>query len=158
MKKILIVLSISILLTSCQQIYNTYGDDVLSKKFQDIKLWHGNFSEIDNEMDIVNWIEDHVEYKETDEVQSPKKTADRGKGDCDCFSILYMNILYVRFGQKSSLCIVNTDRKIVKGGAVNHAIVRLPDGALFDPLTDDYCEYEIGYEYSFDHVFSKKGR
>lgn len=140
------------MLTGCQQIIDTsanmqYGDD-----FSGFNLFYGDFSAIDSLWDIPYWMDKYVTFKETTEVLSPKEVMKRGFGDCDGYALLFMNIAYVRFGIKPSLCLVDYSRAIVDGGYVNHAIVKV-NGKYYHAQSGQKYTGSIGYEYSFDHVF-----
>lgn len=149
MNKIILVIVSVLFFSSCDFAV----DGFFSEIFKDIPLYYGDFTEIENEGQISPWINARVEYKKIGDGQSPKETLRRGEGDCDSFVLLYMNILYVRFGIKSTFCLVVSGRNIVEGGFVNHAIIRMPSGRLIEAQQGKMVDYSIGYEYSFDHVF-----
>lgn len=88
---------------------------------------------------------------------NPKETFERGYGDCEDYAILFMSILYYRTGERAKLGIVHTDnaRTIIDGGRVNHAVVILEGGVIFDPvLSEEVAFSSIGYVYTFEEVFN----
>ena len=74
-------------------------------------------------------------------------------GDCEDFSKLFINIMYLEYGLKCNMVIVNSSRSVVEGGFVNHAIVELPDGTLVDPQLGNIVNYSIGYRFTFNELF-----
>lgn len=157
MKKILFSIIICSIFISCDNpVFNNISDYIYEEEFSNIPLYYSDFSEIKNIAQIPLWMKSKISYEKTDEVLSPEEILTRGKCDCDGFAILYMNIAYVRFGIKCSLCIVDQNSKeIIDGGIGNHAIVRLPDGTLIAAQTGRVATYDVGYEYDFDDVFSR---
>lgn len=157
MNKIFFIIIVSLIFVSCDNpVFNTISDYIYEEEFSDIPLYYSDFSEIENINQIPLWMKSKISYEKTDEVLSPEEILTRGKCDCDGFAILYMNIAYVRFGIKCSLCIVDQNSKeIIDGGIGNHAIVRLPDGTLIEPQNGKIIYYDVGYEYDFDDVFSR---
>lgn len=157
--KILLVLAVAFLLFSCTQIANNVTDVELSCKAAGHHLYYcDGFNSLNSYSDISNWIATNVTYKSesNDNWQEPKTTVQKGTGDCEDFAILYMNILYVRFGIKADLIILDHDnmtRTIMDGGKINHAIIYFA-GKYIDPQKGiEYRPSKIGYKYSFDEVF-----
>jgi hypothetical protein len=156
MKKIIIMGLVSLLFSSCS-IYNEIGDYVYSYRFSDISLYYGDFSEIESVDKISKWINTKIKYEKTKDILTPEEILQKGKCDCDGYSLLFMNIAYVRFGIKCSLSLVDTkDRKVVEGGDINHAIVKLPNGILIEPQTGRKVYYDVCFEYTFDEIFIKE--
>lgn len=155
MKKIIFVF-LAFFFVSCSNIMDGLAESKLSAYFSGIPLCYYDFSSIENIDEIPLWIRSRVSYEITNETLSPEELLKRGKGDCDGYALLYMNIAYIRFGMRCSLCLVDlTDRKIVNGGSINHAVIRFPDGTLIDPQNGDVVFFDVGYEYSFSDVFKE---
>lgn len=140
-------------LTSC----SFAGDIYFSEVYKDTPLYYGDFNEVKTRDDICRFIHERVEYRSDfiDSKSSPRETLKNGYGDCEDFSILYLNILYVVFREKGELVLVDSadERTIEKGGIITHAIVRLPSGKLLEPQTGKIVDYPIGYSYVFDDIF-----
>jgi hypothetical protein len=118
------------------------------------------FSEIKTFSGICAWLHENVSYMYdfTEYWQTPEFTVKNRMGDCEDYSILYINIAYVLFGVQASLCAVtmeNAPRTIVEGGMYNHYVVLLPDGRMIEPQNGRECRYTIQYVYSFDELFTK---
>jgi hypothetical protein len=141
------------------QIIDTGQDFYNKEQFSEIHVFNFSFPEIKKTEDISTWINKFVKYRNDNRFlcQSPEKTVISGHGDCRDFSVLYMNILYINFGIKSDLCIVDTNevRKIEKGGGMDHAIIRLTEGTLIEPQTGQNVFYTVKFSYSFDDIFNK---
>lgn len=147
---------ISTLFSSCA-LRDMYIDDVLMEKYTGFSLYYQeDFSQIPN-IECISWyMENHVTYKKTKERQSPKETMLKGTGDCDCLALLYMNIAYLVFGVKCDLAFCEpSEREIVDGGDVTHAVVRLPGGVYINAQDSSVYTGLIGYIFTFDEVFSK---
>jgi hypothetical protein len=153
MKRFIIVLFAIFSLSSCKDMYNEVTDIYYWNELANLELYYGDFTEVHNDLYISYWISRNIAYKKTDEILSPRNILKRGYGDCNDYAILYMNIMYVRFGKKCSLCLVDTSRNIINGGKVNHAIVRLPDGKLIEPQTGFVSRESVCYEYGFNSIF-----
>lgn len=164
MKKIFIIILVAIACSSCsfdvegkaQEQLDEYRDEQLEKKFTGHTLYYGDFSEIDSIDDIPDYMDRYVDYLKTINAQDPEYTLFIGTGDCDCFALLYQNILFVRFGIKSDLGIVkNTDRHVVEGGRTNHAVIILEEGTPIHAQSGALFTGAIGYMFTFDEVFSR---
>lgn len=96
-----------------------------------------------------------IEYKVDirDEFQSPEETFLNKSGDCEDFAILYINILYVKKGEKANLVLIEDSRTIIEGGNANHAVVQLSNGDLIEPQTGRRVDSDVKYSYSFDELF-----
>lgn len=159
MKKLLVLL-LPLLFISCAQIADNMTDIDLSIKASGHSLYYSDdFNNISSYSDIDNWIGKNITYKSesSDVWQNPEETIKKGYGDCEDFAILYMNILYVRFGIKAVLVICDSDkmtaRTVVDGGEINHAILYFA-GKYIDPQTgNEYRLYKVGYKYTFSEVF-----
>lgn len=142
-------------LVSCQQIIDNTLDIGYKDKYR-TKIYDYDFSEICIKQQIAFWIHSYVEYRDepTEHVDSLEQTINQGYGDCEEIALLYLNILYVRFGIKGSLCICeDTDgRQVVNGGNINHVAIML-DGVLIEPQTGKPTNDKIGFMYSFDEIF-----
>jgi len=155
MKRFIVILIAILSLSSCQDMYNEISDIYYWQTYSDLELYYGDFSKVHSELYISYWISNHVKYDKSDKVLSPRDILERGTGDCNDYAILYINIMYVKFGKKCSLCLVDTSRNIIEGGKVNHAVIRLPDGILIEPQTGFVSNKRVGYEYPFDSVFKE---
>ncbi len=125
----MIIVGVSLFFASCEL-------DPGYKYFNRYNLYYDDYSSIENYTDISNWINDRVYYK-VDKIEwwsSPLETVTRGYGDCDDFSILFINIAYIVFDVKSELIAVDIDnmRTVVSGGNATHALVKI-DGLYFEP-------------------------
>lgn len=142
-------------LVSCQQIIDNKLNKDYKQSYQ-TKIYDGDFSDIKIKQQIPAWIAKHVKYREEtiDHYDSLEQTINQGYGDCEEIALLYLNILYVRFNIKGSLCIVeDTDgRQVVNGGNINHVAIML-DGVLIEPQTGKPTNDKIGFMYSFDEIF-----
>lgn len=152
MRRLLATISLALLLSSCS--FDTWRDDKLRDIYTGFPLYYGDFSVIEDMAYIPWYMDNRVEYVSTDTPQSPETTLLRGKGDCDCYALLYMNIAYVRFGIKCDLAFCNI-RKVVDGGKVNHAIIRLPSGEYISAQNGEPYTGSVGYLFTFDEVFSE---
>lgn len=111
---------------------------------------------------IAAYIHTNISYQaeegNSDNWQDPRDTMDKGTGDCEDFAILFMNIAYFAFGEKCTLVLVDIDdivRTIEDGGDPNHAVVKVPGGAIIDPWSGIEETYSwICYSYEFDIVFN----
>ena len=148
MKRIVLTFVV-LLLVGCNQVMDMYLS--LQHKFD---LYQMDFGDIYTEKDISNWIINNTDY-EIDYLninQDPETTIKRGKGDCEDFAILFMNIAYFELGEKYSLVYLNDGRAVVNGGTVNHAIVS-KNGRHFDPISGEVYS-NVGYIYKFGEVFN----
>ncbi len=109
---------------------------------------------------FINHNIDYVSDGDNDVWSDAKTTINKNGGDCDDFSILYLNLLYSNKGVKANIILVHTDnsRAVVNGGPINHMIVELPDGTQIEPQNGQVVNYEIGYRYTFDEVFNASSR
>ena len=134
-KKLIVILSLVASLTSCKminmeiaQISNTHYEELLGNGFTFYEPdW---IDEIESFEQIPYVMEQHITYKResTDYWQSPEETCILGTGDCEDFSILFMNIAFLKFGYVCNLVLINTEdstcRAVVSGDwDINHAIV-----------------------------------
>ena len=93
--------------------------------------------------------------------QEPATTWRLKTGDCEDFAIRYADLMYVTYGIKCDIVLINAseetyagNRSVEAGGYINHAINRMPDGRLYDPQGSCYVTATVRYAYSFDTVFS----
>jgi len=161
MKQFMVILAV-VLLTGCQQI-DAFMDgciDQYNKKYYKTSLYYGDFSMIKSVNKIGVFIINNIHYKfevNGNYVQSPYETLSLGTGDCEDFALLYMNILYVRFGIKSELIFVDSKdvsyRTVENGELFDHCMVRLADGTIVEPQNGFYYSVEVQYSYTFDEIF-----
>lgn len=154
MKKLIGILFVVLVLTGCQQVLDEVTDDEYGDRYSNIALYYGDFSSIQNEKDIPLWINSHIRYLASDNLQSLYECVVSGHGDCEEKALMYLNIMYIVFHKKGELCIVDsTDRKIEAGGTdCDHAAVRF-DGVLIEPALGSPADYKVCYSYSFNHIF-----
>ena len=157
MKQFLVILMV-FTLVSCE--YLEYAeDDMMDKALEDtycnMPLYFTNYTGIDDISDISDWLQYRIDYRECDDVYTPEEVLTQGWGDCDGFTLAWMNIAFIRFGIKTSIVFVDDDeaRKVVKGGDINHVVVQLPNGVQIEPQTGWVCDYPIRYIFSFNTVF-----
>ena len=143
-----VMLGLILCLTGCAQINDTY----FSARFADIPLYYADYSGIQDVWGIPYYY-DAVKYAITDDLQTPQETLTKGTADCEGYALLYMNIAYIRFGLKCDLVLTLSGRAIVEGGAVDHAVIRLPSGIMVNAQTGSIYHGPICYIYSFDEVF-----
>jgi hypothetical protein len=111
------------------------------------------------------YIQTKVSYKADigpDTWSSPQDTLARGYGDCDDYSILFINLIYILTGEKFSLILVDSNltqyssRAVVDGGFINHAIVQAPNGRYVEPQNGWFLDVpKVGFKYTFHEVFNK---
>ena len=135
-------------------LVNNYYDSEIENLLDGKQLYYGDFEEIKTVQEIGYYLIQKIDYKvdEVEEWSNPEETLNRGYGDCDDYAILYLNILYVRFGIKGSLAVVNHSREIVNGGITNHVVVF--NDKIIEPQNGQEVLYDIGYIFSFDEVFN----
>ncbi len=170
MKKAIITLILTItLLNSCdvQYIQDRTSDLFYERTLTADLYYSDDFNNIVSELFVSTYI-NHVAYVEyakdiIEGTKQPKKTLESKKGDCEDFAVLYLNILYVRFGIKGSIILVDdvkfkehhrNTRAIREGGEISHAMIKV-NGVIIEPQNGRVYRgyYPIGYEYSFDEVF-----
>ena len=176
MRGMFAILAAAIALSSCSQAFDMTIDAGNYARLGDgFDLEYHAWPEIEEPEQIARWIYHHVDYEwdVVDHWQSPKETLDNGTGDCEDFAILYMNILYVKWGVKSDLvfvmddgrsveegevvrvavCVRDVSRRIEKGGWYNHAVVWLDDGNMISAQGGRVCHADPAFVYTFDEVF-----
>lgn len=153
MKRILALVLVIFTLSSCI-ISDIQNDMAQAERYSGYELYRADFSRIQDEIDIYYYIKKRVTFRHTDGAAGPAETIERGYGDCEEFTILFLNILYVRFGIKGEMILVNIDRSIENGGKANHALVRLPDGRQIEPQTGRWESHMVAYYYTFDEIFN----
>jgi len=146
MKIFLVVL----LITSCS-LYEPYEYD-----FDKSDLYYDDYSGINSYCDIGTWMNDRVEYiadRYGDDWASPVETIERGYGDCEDFARLFLNILFIRFGIKGNMVLVETTRTYVNGGDVNHAYVEI-DGKMYESQYGWRVDkIKVGWRYTHNELF-----
>ena len=159
MKKILIVLFVIMWLSSCDilsyAIDTTTYDMLNNVEFYDFADY--DLTGIDSYRDIARWINARVQYKADtlEYFSSPEDTLRRGLGDCEDFSMLYINIAKIVLDIEMDLVILNIPvlRVIVEGGIGNHVDVHY-NGVLYSAqLGIERFPTPILYIYTFDEVF-----
>lgn len=156
MTRAVIALVAALALSSCSAVFDMTMDASNMLKCDGMELYHAGFAEIEEPDDIARWIYANIKYEwdYVDHWQTPKETMDSRTGDCEDMAILYINILYVRFGVKADMALVNDDgRQIVDGGWYNHAVVALPDGRLISAQGGRLCDESMCFLYTFKDLF-----
>ena len=149
-----LLLLIVIMFSGCNMIQDAYN----YSKFEQCSIYYDDYSSIEDYRDVTVWIRNRVTFKKDDgDVWStPKEIVERGYGDCDDFSRLFINIVYARFGIKMNLVCVDMDemsRTIVDGGFTNHAIVEYK-GVYYEPQNGlEYSVGKVGFIYTFKELF-----
>lgn len=149
MRIIILIVVFIVFLVSCQF-------DPGYQYFDKANLYYDDYSSIETYQDISIWINSKIYYKSetVDWWSSPQETVERGYGDCDDYARLFINIAYIVFGDKGNLVAIDaSQRTIVDGGPVNHAIVEI-NGHLYEAQLGFEVYYpSIGYRYTFDELF-----
>jgi len=158
MKKIILLLTISITFIGCDLMFDQVQEGAVCGK----DLYYGDFPEMDTFEDVADYVSCHIQYRKdgiTTPVAGPRESLTRGYGDCDEFSIAFMNVAYYTLCVKFEFVSLFIDsdytgnRSIGTGGMVNHALVRL-NGVVYSAYNGMVCpELEAAYYYSFDEVF-----
>lgn len=167
MKKLVLVAFLITFFTSCEIIsfideassLSNDLDENLSLRAKDHELYDFNLDNIHTFEDIANYISNNIEYRseEIEEWSDPLVTINRGYGDCDDFAILFANIAYYELNKKCGVAAVYAEffqqRKIVKGGRINHLVVWY-NGNMYSPYTGELItDYPPSYVFEFDEVF-----
>jgi hypothetical protein len=125
-----------------------------------VALYYGDFSGIETFQDIAKWLKRNIRYQPDglDRWTAPAETIRRGYGDCDDWTLLYMNIAYIKFGLKLDFTAVN-DRYRIGTYPEYEAIHAEPRYKWFqidiytgEPITDLTYNY---YIYTFDEMFRR---
>ncbi len=160
MKKIMVVILIVVMMGCNLVVGDDFNDGVNLRKIQKTDLiYMEEWEELENWQDIVMWIWCHVYYssdgENKDTWNTPLETLNRGKGDCEDFVLLFMNIYYVRFGVKLDMAALDANKRIkVNGGYFNHAEVLFKDGRTLCVLRGSFGQGQsISYRYEFDLFF-----
>ncbi len=160
MKKIVSVMLIIVMMGCNLVVGDDFNDGVNLRKIQKTNLiYMEEWEELENWQDIVMWIWAKVYYSpdgEKDIWSTPLETLNRGKGDCEDFVILFMNIYYVRFGVKLDMVVLDMNKRTkVNGGYFNHAEVLLEDGKTLCVQIGGLGQGQsISYRYEFDLFFN----
>ncbi len=156
MKKILLVLIVSGLFMSCNLVYNVI-DSVSESIYHGQELYYGDFPEMESFEDIADYLNSNIEYR-SEKVpfyaSSPKETFTNGYGNCEAFSLAFVNIAYIKMGIKLDLVTLKVEtRAVVNGGIPNHTTIFF-NGNVYDVYNGEILpNIEVGYIYYFDDVF-----
>ena len=154
MKNLILVILAVISLGSCKQMIDYTTDLTMGDRYSNIPLYYGNFYSLKLKEQISCWIDYHVTYKMSNDLQTPEECVASGYGDCEEWALLYLNIRYVQFHEKGELCLVESGRTVESGGrTANHAVVRY-GSTLIDPMNGHEVHYNICYSYKFDDIFN----
>ncbi len=164
MKKILFVLFPILLLTSCDIILNEAIDYFQEAAVTNKSLYDGDFPEMKTFEEVAAYVMENIDYIQDDlltPVAGPKESLERGYGDCDEFSLAFMNVAFFTLGIKFDFASTlvpegsTANRHIGEGGIINHALVML-DGVLYSAYNGRPCpDLPISYYYYFDEVYTK---
>jgi len=158
MKKAILLLLTIISITSCEDLFLThseYQDKEFTKRARNHELYDTSDYDFDSLAEIGGWISQNIKYKSdegADDWANPEDTINRGYGDCEDRTILFMNMAYFAFGIEPTLAGVYHSRHVAAGGDVNHAVVMI-DGELYEPAWFWHVDYEVKYYYTFWEVF-----
>jgi hypothetical protein len=155
--KAIVPIILAVLFTSCGPMFNSIIDEMNYNNIDGMELYNGDFSDITRPSRIGRWIYDTIEYKldTSDHWQTPEETLTLGTGDCEDMALLYINILYLRFGEKADMATVDSERTVVKGGYYNHMVVSLQDGRLINAQGGSEFHGEVKFLYTFDEIFTR---
>lgn len=145
------------LLNSCM-VYNSFQDtynlDALSGK----RLYYlDDFESLKSEKEICDYIKSRVSYRKNEAFKAcdPAETLSRGYGDCQDFTILFMNIAFFALNKKyNAIAVDGNKRSVINGGFPNHLIAESKNGKQIDPQGCQYTDYTVMYRYTFDEIFS----
>lgn len=154
MKNVILVLLVVVSLSGCKQMVDYGTDCAAADRYSNIPLYYNSFWGIDNEAYIPIWMDAFITYRASSDLQTPAECVESGYGDCEEFAIMYLNIMYVMFGKKGELCLVESGRTVESGGmSANHAVVRY-GSTIIEPMTGRIAYYEVCYSYAFDDIFN----
>jgi len=160
MKKI-ILLVVLISLSGCQLVNEiadvVYEDRFSNQELTDFHLEDENFKTIE---DIGRFLRDNIIWESgtSTPVQSPKETWEKKTGNCEDFSVLFIDIAFFELGIKCELVLVDQNemeraRTIEAEGIINHAIIRYSD--IIYELQNGYIYTgTVNYYYAFNEVFN----
>jgi hypothetical protein len=159
MKKILLIMLSILLLNSCdlKRLQDERNDNYYTNEFiKKTDLYYPSDFDVDkinSVYDIAYWVkkrvEDSDEYSHT--WRSVEEMLSSGKVNCKGYSLIFINLYYIKYGVKCSMLFVDTTRTIVEGGEIDHAVVEV-NGKQIDPQYGWSSYYVIGYKYSFDEL------
>jgi hypothetical protein len=161
--RIFIFLLLIINITGCKFISDIYYNCYYGILIEGKKLYYDKrFSEIEKNFEsIANWIKENIEYtietKTSDTFKNPERAIKEGYGDCDTYTILFMNIAYFVMDIKVDCVLVNpSERIIIDGGLTNHAEIWY-NGYCYD-IYSGYrypLGVSVGFLYYFEWVFGR---
>jgi hypothetical protein len=166
--KLLFLLTFFVLFMGCELYTSHYIDNHFSKKlegmelYEDYRSFDSYYPWMDDRYDIAYWLMNNVEYfyEVEDDWQSPKFTLEEGYGDCEDYSLAFINMAYYELGIKMDIvCIDDTQsRSIVRGGLdVTHVTVSYQN-EIIDVYTGMSLgtleEVNVKYIYTFDEIFN----
>ncbi len=152
--KTTLILMLAVSASSCSMlmdeiVYSAMSDmpEYYMEEWEDLSDFHA----------IGQYIKDHVKYESdglTSKTQPPEATMSRGKGDCEDFALLFMNIANVALGVNMDLVVTDkpTNRTVDAGGIPWHVAVRY-NGKVYEPQNGYQLNYEIRYSYTYQEVF-----
>jgi hypothetical protein len=113
--RIITTLLLLISLGSCSQYYAEIHEEARIKRFieqfSNHQLYYGDFSEIETPSDIDEWIWERFTYVEGPLIE-PELALSLGYGDCDTFSLLFLNILKVRFDIEYDITLLQISERV----------------------------------------------
>lgn len=173
MKKILLIL-VSLLLLSCFNYDENLDNEFYSRINREDIFFPSDINYIDNSfyIDGEQYLFNENNYSifskyvssrvlNNDDIidtwSTTKTILDRGYGDCEDQTKVFLLIYYLITGVKGDMVLVYYNVKsIISGGNVNHAMVKIGDD-IFNPTIGDITHTSnvsnIGYIYTFDELF-----
>lgn len=180
MKKLLGLLLITTALSGCSLAYNTL-DNIQSSLYYGHKLpprelvaqatvtkgetdEYGVFhvyscvetlKDLKTLQDVATYVHGLLTYKADfiEEVVDPEVSVERGYGDCDDFTLVFMSVAYYALGSECTL--ITTDRvRTVEDGGVPYHVTFCLNNQAYDVYTGLPADIPIMYEFAFTKVFS----
>lgn len=158
MKNIILLLTVvlSSAFMSCDMVIDAIQENAVCGQ----SLYDGSFPQMETIEDVSDYVMDNLTYVQDGVLTSlagPEESLSRGYGDCDEYSLAFMDVAYYTLGLKFDFASVYVEdeqqRSVGIGGLVNHAVVSL-NGQLYSVYNGTVItDYEASYYYSFDDVY-----
>ena len=161
MKKI-ILLVVCLGFGSCSLVNEiadvVYEDRFSNQELTDFHLEDENFKTIE---DIGRFLRDNIIWESgtSTPVQSPKETWEKETGNCEDFTVLFMDIAFFELGIRCELVIVEKEnveisRNVEAGGLdTDHAMTRY-SSIIYEPQNGHIYTGIVDYYYAFNEVFN----
>jgi hypothetical protein len=154
MKNIILILIILAALSSCDMLQDGFNYSKIGGGYE--LTYSEEWDGITTYGEAMNWIYNNITYKHSsyDDWQSPSTTMSLRSGDCEDMAILFVNIVYVKFGIKANIVAYDSTRTVVEGGSISHIIAEY-DGVFYDPMINRVVNsgISVGYIYIFKELF-----